>query len=156
MLKKYIKETAKYLFKPDIVMPGGDQLDVESRMLVLAPRLDGAGLKIEQNSGTSYATPLAANIAAKIIRKYPNLNMQSVKALIINSAEPINSHYLDDTINGLRFFLFFHSMSFDKIFLFISTFICTSICCKDTFFRTNNHYGHTFFRTSQLCFSFCC
>lgn len=92
----------KNLFKPDIVMPGGDQLDVESRMLVLAPRLDGAGLKIEQNSGTSYATPLAANIAAKIIRKYPNLNMQSVKALIINSAEPINKHYLDETINELK------------------------------------------------------
>lgn len=92
----------KNLFKPDIVMPGGDQLDIESRMLVLAPRSDGAGLKIEQNSGTSYATPLAANIAAKITRKYPNLNMQSVKALIINSAEPINKHYLDDTISGLK------------------------------------------------------
>lgn len=92
----------KNLFKPDIVMPGGDQLDIESRMIVLAPRLDGAGLKIEQNSGTSYATPLAANIAAKITRKYPNLNMQSVKALIINSAEPINKHYLDDTVNDLK------------------------------------------------------
>ena len=52
----------KNLFKPDIVMPGGDQLDVESRMLVLAPRIDGTGLKIEQNSGTSYATPLLVNI----------------------------------------------------------------------------------------------
>lgn len=92
----------KNLFKPDIVMPGGDQLEVESRMLVLAPRIDGSGLRIEQNSGTSYATPLAANIAAKIIRKYPNLNMQSVKALIINSAEPINKHYLKDTINELK------------------------------------------------------
>lgn len=92
----------KNLFKPDIVMPGGDQLDVESRMLVLAPRIDGSGLRIEQNSGTSYATPLAANIAAKIIRKYPNLNMQSVKALIINSAEPINKHYLEGTINELK------------------------------------------------------
>lgn len=83
-------------------MPGGDQLDVKSRMLVLAPRIDGSGLRIEQNSGTSYATPLAANIAAKIIRKYPNLNMQSVKALIINSAEPINKHYLEGTINELK------------------------------------------------------
>ena len=92
----------KNLFKPDIVMPGGDQLDVGSRMLVLAPRIDGSGLRIEQNSGTSYATPLAANIAAKIIRKYPNLNIQSVKALIINSAEPINKHYLGDTINELK------------------------------------------------------
>lgn len=92
----------KNLFKPDIVMPGGDQLDVQSRMLVLAPRIDGLGLRIEQNSGTSYATPLAANIAAKIIRKYPNLNMQSVKALIINSAEPINKHYLKETVNMLK------------------------------------------------------
>lgn len=92
----------KNLFKPDIVMPGGDQLNVMSRMLVLSPRIDGLGLRIEQNSGTSYATPLAANIAAKITRKYPNLNMQSVKALIINSAEPINKHYLDDTINELK------------------------------------------------------
>ena len=92
----------KNLFKPDIVMPGGDQLDIESQMLVLAPREDGAGLKMGQNSGTSYATPLAANIAAKIIRKYPNLNMQSVKALMINSAEPIKTHYLDETINNLK------------------------------------------------------
>lgn len=92
----------KNLFKPDIVMPGGDQLDVESRMLVLAPRPDGTGLKIEENSGTSYATPLAANIAAKIVRKYPQLNMQSVKALIINSAEPIKEYYLNDTIDKLK------------------------------------------------------
>lgn len=92
----------KNLFKPDIVMPGGDQLDVESRMLVLSPRMDGLGLKIEQNSGTSYATPLAANIAAKIVQRYPTLNMQSVKALIINSAKPIDSHYLDATIENLK------------------------------------------------------
>ena len=94
----------KNLFKPDIVMPGGDQLDVESRMLVLAPRIDGTGLKIEQNSGTSYATPLAANIAAKIVSKYPNINMQSVKALMINSAEPIKKYYLEEIIDELKFF----------------------------------------------------
>ena len=93
----------KNLFKPDIVMPGGDQLDVESRMLVLAPRIDGTGLKIEQNSGTSYATPLAANIAAKIVSKYPNINMQSVKALMINSAEPIKKYYLEEIIDELKF-----------------------------------------------------
>lgn len=92
----------KNLFKPDIVMPGGDLLDFASRMLVLSPREDARGLRIIQNSGTSYATPLAANIAAKILCQYPELNMQSVKALIINSAEPINSHYLDDTISYLK------------------------------------------------------
>jgi len=39
-----------------------------------------------RNIGTSFSVPLAANLAAKIIRKYPNIKMQSVKALIINSA----------------------------------------------------------------------
>lgn len=92
----------KNLFKPDIVMPGGDQLDIESRMLVLVPRSDGTGFRIMKNSGTSYATPLAANIAAKIVRRYPGLNMQSVKALIINSADSIDTHYLDNTINELK------------------------------------------------------
>lgn len=92
----------KNLFKPDIVMPGGDQLDNTSRMPVLAPRCDGKGLRIIENSGTSYASPLAANIAAKILCKYPELNMQSVKALIINSTTPISTHYLDNTIENLK------------------------------------------------------
>ncbi|MGL5981031.1 MAG: S8 family peptidase [Phocaeicola sp.] len=92
----------KNLFKPDIVMPGGDQLDNSSKMAVLAPRYDGAGLRIIENSGTSYASPLAANIAAKVLCKYPELNMQSVKALIINSTTPISKHYLDDTIENLK------------------------------------------------------
>lgn len=92
----------KNLFKPDIVMPGGDQLDNASRMPVLAPRYDGIGLRIIESSGTSYASPLAANIAAKVLCKYPELNIQSVKALIINSATPISNHYLDDTIENLK------------------------------------------------------
>jgi len=36
--------------------------------------------------GTSYAAPLTANLAAKIKRKYPELNMQTIKALIVNGA----------------------------------------------------------------------
>ena len=39
------------------------------------------------DSGTSLATPLAANLAAKILNRYPRLSMQSVKALIINGSE---------------------------------------------------------------------
>lgn len=76
----------KNIFKPDILMPGGDWLNDESKMTVL-----GRGqlmfdyyLKL---SGTSLATPLASNLAAKIIARYPDINMQSVKALMINSAE---------------------------------------------------------------------
>lgn len=76
----------KNIFKPDILMPGGDWLNNDSKMTVL-----GRGhtpqtyyLKL---SGTSLATPLASNLAAKIIARYPDINMQSVKALMINSAE---------------------------------------------------------------------
>lgn len=100
LFKNYQKN--KNLFKPDIVMPGGDQLDIDSQMLILAPRKDGSGLFIDKNSGTSYATPLAANIAAKIVRKYPSLSMQSVKAIIINSADSIKSDFLNQTIEDLK------------------------------------------------------
>ena len=36
--------------------------------------------------GTSYSAPLAANLAAKLSRIYPDLDMQTIKALIINSS----------------------------------------------------------------------
>ncbi len=39
-----------------------------------------------QEVGTSFATPLTANLAAKIIKNYPSLSNESVKALIINGA----------------------------------------------------------------------
>ena len=76
----------KHIFKPDILMPGGDWLEKDSKMIVLGRGNfpDEFYLRL---SGSSLATPLAANLAAKIISKYPNLNMQSVKALLINSAE---------------------------------------------------------------------
>lgn len=50
------------------------------------------------NSGTSYAAPLAANLAAKILRKYPRINMQTVKAIIINSCSMVDYHYLEGVI----------------------------------------------------------
>jgi len=76
----------KHIFKPDILMPGGDWLENDSKMIVLG-RGDFPDEFYLRLSGTSLATPLAANLAAKIISKYPNLNMQSVKALLINSAK---------------------------------------------------------------------
>ena len=39
-----------------------------------------------RETGTSYSAPLAANLAAKIIKLYPNLRIQTIKALIINGA----------------------------------------------------------------------
>ena len=76
----------KNIFKPDVVMPGGDWLDNNSKMLTLGPGYSFNDFYL-QSAGTSLATPLAANLAAKIAKKYPNIKMQTVKALIINSAE---------------------------------------------------------------------
>lgn len=89
-----------HLFKPDIVMPGGDVLRQDSKMQVLG--LDNGNLTYIYGAGTSYAAPLAANIAAKIVRNYPNLRMQTVKALIINSSSELNFGYLNPLIDLLK------------------------------------------------------
>ena len=82
--------------KPDIVMPGGDRLNNLAGMQVLGFGLNGNDF-YNLDSGTSLATPLAANLAAKILGKYPDLRMQSVKALILNSSERLlNSDFLKE------------------------------------------------------------
>jgi hypothetical protein len=88
------------LFKPDIVMPGGDELERISKMQLLGLKL--GSLDYIFNAGTSYATPLAANIAAKIVRLYPHLRMQTIKALIINSATEVDTTYLEGLIEMLK------------------------------------------------------
>jgi hypothetical protein len=85
----------KNISKPDIVMPGGDRRDRNAGMQVFGFGLNGNDF-YNLDSGTSLAAPLAANIAAKIVGKYGDLSMQSVKALILNSAEPlVGSQFLD-------------------------------------------------------------
>lgn len=86
---KNSKRKSKHLFKPDIALPGGDYDNEAST--------EHAGIKVistqtgfffDRRAGTSLSAPLAANLAAKLLRIYPSLgnNMQSVKALIVNSS----------------------------------------------------------------------
>ena len=80
----------KGLFKPDIVFQGGDftsDLFAEGTpaLSVMASKINFDG-GVNRNCGTSFSAPLAANLAAKIISVYPNLDMQTVKALMINNA----------------------------------------------------------------------
>lgn len=88
--------------KPDIVMPGGDLLITRSRMQVVG--LGDIGTDYYKwDSGTSFASPLAANLAAKITGLYPALNMQSVKALILNSSDRLLApEFLDAVINEIK------------------------------------------------------
>lgn len=77
------------VFKPDIVMPGGDYIEDEAGMTVI-----WINDFYKYTAGTSLSAPLAANIAAKIIKLYPTLSLQSVKAIIINSASSSNNYLI--------------------------------------------------------------
>jgi hypothetical protein len=89
------------LYKPDLVYPGGDY------------GLDSASIQVTGSGnatdfyrftcGTSFATPFATNLAARIVQKYPGISPQSVKALMINSAAPTSlSGFLSDHLNALK------------------------------------------------------
>lgn len=82
----------KNYFKPDVIECGGDlgfynpsTIDYidNSAMAVLSARPE-LGYILE--TGTSLSAPLTANLAAKILNEYPNINAQTIKALIINGA----------------------------------------------------------------------
>jgi hypothetical protein len=91
------KQKNKNIFKPDIVMPGGDWFSENSQITVLGFGESFTDFYIK-SAGTSLATPLAANLAAKIIQKYPNLSMQTVKALILNSADKTGKYEILEPI----------------------------------------------------------
>lgn len=86
------KKTNKNYFKPDVIESGGDMgyynantLDWmdEPALTLLSARPEIGTMK---EVGTSFAAPLTANLAAKIIKNYPSLSNESIKALIINAA----------------------------------------------------------------------
>lgn len=85
-------KTNKHYFKPDVIESGGDvgyynehTLDFmdEPALTLLSARPE---IGVMQEVGTSFATPLVANLAARIVKTYPTLSNESVKALIINGA----------------------------------------------------------------------
>lgn len=92
-------KTNKNYFKPDVIDCGGDlgfynpsAIDYidNSAMAVLSARPE-LGYVLE--TGTSLAAPLTANLAAKILKEYPSLNAQTIKALIINGASLNNIQF---------------------------------------------------------------
>lgn len=100
-------KTNKNYFKPDIIESGGDvgfynstTLDWtdDAAMELISARPE---IGLIKEAGTSFATPLAANLAAKIQKQYPDLKSQTLKALIINSAS-LNKISFDKTISKLQ------------------------------------------------------
>jgi len=89
------------MVKPDVVYPGGDY-GAESAGIQLVGSGIGNDL-YRQECGTSFATPFATNLAAKLSTIYPSLKTQSIKALIINSAiKPANSGFLKPHLSVLK------------------------------------------------------
>jgi hypothetical protein len=85
----------KHLFKPDLINYGGD-IDTgtdysKTGLKVLTVK---AGHFFQKEIGTSYSAPFTANLAARIINTYPQLadNMQTIKALIINSSSVVENN----------------------------------------------------------------
>jgi hypothetical protein len=84
------KSNIRY-FKPDVIDCSGDLIekrayldyDDNTAMHILSANPAHGFIK---ECGTSYSAPLTANIAAKIKGKYPDLRMQTIKALIVNGA----------------------------------------------------------------------
>lgn len=79
----------KHLNKPDLVFEGGDLFSYEAGMEILRSPIEADGNRFYSRScGTSLATPLIASLAAEILKEYPVFRTQTVKALLINSANP--------------------------------------------------------------------
>lgn len=84
------RKVNKHIKKPDFIQAGGDY---EVRMgfvgtgekATLSVLSSDPTESFYKSVGTSFSAPLAANLAAKILKEYPELNAQSLKALLINS-----------------------------------------------------------------------
>lgn len=73
----------KHLNKPDLVFDGGDLLNAQSGIEIIASPADSY---FRRTAGTSLSAPLITSMAAEIEGLYPDLDVQSIKALLINSA----------------------------------------------------------------------
>ncbi len=83
--------------KPDLINYGGDY-DIYQDHSSLGIRLlsSEVGEFYYRHVGSSYSTPLTCNIGARLLKIYPSLyhNMQSLKALLINSAS--NEKFIEE------------------------------------------------------------
>lgn len=76
------------LLKPDLMNYSGDyDANIDATNTGIKTLSVSPGMFYSREVGTSYGGPLTANLAAKLLRRYPDLvnSMQTVKALIINS-----------------------------------------------------------------------
>jgi hypothetical protein len=96
----------KQLFRPDIIECGGDyeqgRWSVGANDAALMEVLSADPTRgFYRDAGTSFSTPLVANIAAQIQKAYPTLRSQTIKALILNAAS-FNAIVFDESVITLK------------------------------------------------------
>ncbi len=101
----------KQLVKPDLIFPSGDyNMNVGSENTGITVLSARPKISFEKSLGTSYAAPLLANLAAKISRTYPDFNMQTIKALLINSSYQPDFGFLFNNLNTPSLFITGHGI----------------------------------------------
>jgi len=111
----------KYLFKPDVIHCGGDYDSTLTDNTGVAMKFLSAqtGEFFARNIGTSFSAPLVANLMAKIMRQYPQMNSQTTKALVINSAsQPNTGNFFNNVPASTRRHIFGHGTPADELCLF--------------------------------------
>ncbi len=93
------------LFKPDVIEYGGDYeqagpLIGEGERASMDVLSANPAMGFYKKVGTSFSTPLVANIAARIQKTYPALRAQTIKALIVNGAS-LDAIRFDATVQRL-------------------------------------------------------
>ena len=81
------RQHSRHLNKPDLVIDGGDIHREEAGIEILSAPTAATGHYFGRTAGTSIAAPLVTNYAARLLHAYPELRMQSIKALLINNAQ---------------------------------------------------------------------
>lgn len=110
-LSKFKGKKNNLYFKPDVVECGGDYekdgnfIGTGSMATIDVLSADNTE-SFYQDAGTSFSAPLAANIAAQIKKVYPDIKLQSVKALILNASSldkiifPVAHHIIRNRTAG--------------------------------------------------------
>ena len=88
------EDRSPWPLKPDVVFEGGNmisnsetQLSFCSETEILTTSMSTTGALFDTNAGTSAATAQASRLAAEIMARYPSLRPETIRALIVHSAE---------------------------------------------------------------------
>lgn len=96
------------MIKPEFVEDGGnesfsdDAVDLQTGVFVLNPKWREESKLLTTDRGTSFSAPKVTHFIARLIKKFPNLDTNTIKALLISSSrypvdrpEPLNVEMTD-------------------------------------------------------------